>query len=267
MPEACHVPGDDRGLAFGDGLFETVLMRAGQPLLWSSHVKRLARGCQRLDLPMPSLDALEASFTLDPARGLEVFKLVVTRGSGGQGYQTPEVSEPRLLVSYRPFTAPVERWRHGACVRLCELRLGHQPRLSGIKHLSRLENVLARQEWRDPDIHEGLLLDTQGLLIEAVSMNVFWRDRGRVFTPMLEQCGVAGTLRDALIEQGHVEVAEIDARALLGVEALWVGNSVQGLWPIHTLLDAGGAALAHWPLTPGSLQREAHRLLGYPDSF
>ncbi|WP_447893511.1 aminodeoxychorismate lyase [Vreelandella sp. GE22] len=264
---ATQVPVDDRGLAYGDGLFETVLMRAGQPLLWSYHVKRLARGCERLQIPMPALSDLEASFTRAPDSELEVLKLVLTRGSGGQGYKAPLPPEPRLLLSRRPFTAPVERWREGVCVRLCDLRLGHQPRLAGIKHLNRLENVLARQEWESPDIHEGLLADTDGRVIEAISMNVFWSDQKRFYTPGLERCGVAGTLREALVERGAVLEGELDVCALANVEGLWVGNSVQGVWSVRTLLDSRGEVLNTWRGGDASLQRQAHRLLGYPESF
>ncbi|MFG6666691.1 aminodeoxychorismate lyase [Halomonas sp. HNIBRBA4712] len=264
---AAQVPGDDRGLAYGDGLFETVLLRAGQPLLWPYHVKRLARGCKRLGIAMPSLASLEKGFEQDVAAGLEILKLIVTRGSGGQGYRAPADHEPRLLVSRKPFTAAQARWQEGACVRLCELRLGHQPRLAGIKHLNRLENVLARQEWDDPMIHEGLLADSEGFLIEAVSMNVFWRAEGRLWTPRLDRCGVAGTLREALLERGVIGESELSLAALPGVDALWVGNSVQGVWPVHTLKSATGETLARWPRTfDDALMRQAHGLLGYPQA-
>ncbi|WP_447553137.1 aminodeoxychorismate lyase [Vreelandella sp. EE22] len=264
MP-ATQVPSDDRGLAFGDGLFETVLMRAGQPLLWSYHLERLARGCRRLAIPMPSFESLEASFEHTASSELEVLKLVLTRGSGGQGYKPPDDPAPRLLVTRRPFQAPTERWRVGVCVRLCALRLGHQPLLAGIKHLSRLENVLARQEWDDPAIAEGLLADTEGWVVEATSMNIFWLANGGLYTPRLSRCGVAGTLREALIERGVVFEADLTLEALSRVEGLWVANSVQGVWPVHTLLDSKGERLAAWTRLQGdTLQRQGHRLLGYP---
>ncbi|MCP1315574.1 MULTISPECIES: aminodeoxychorismate lyase [unclassified Halomonas] len=267
MPGA-SVPADDRGLAYGDGLFETVLMRAGQPLLWSYHRARLAEGCRRLGIPMPDTAALDAELARPGAAALEVLKLIVTRGSGGQGYRVPNAPAPRLLASRRAFEPCRARWQEGVCVRVCDLRLGHQPRLAGIKHLNRLENVLARQEWCDPGIAEGLLADADGLLVEATSMNVFWRAKGRLWTPPVTRCGVAGTLRAALLDAGAVAEAELSLEALVEVDALWVANSVQGVWPVHTLLDPRGETLATWAHADhDTLQRQGHRLLGYPGSF
>ena len=148
-------------------------------------------------------------------------------------------------------------------MRLCDLRLARQPRLAGIKHLNRLENVLARQEWGDATIAEGLLADSEGLVVEATSMNVFWQQAGKVLTPLLDQCGVAGTLRAALLEHGAVAQASLTLHQLADVERLWVANSVQGVWPVTTLLAADGSLLQRWPLSqPDPFQRLAHQLLG-----
>ncbi|MWJ26783.1 aminodeoxychorismate lyase [Halomonas sp. ZH2S] len=263
--EVPQVPFDDRGLAYGDGLFETVLLRDGRPLLWDYHLARLKRGCRLLDIPCPAQGALEADIRVD-GEGLEVLKLIVTRGSGGRGYACPEKVVPRLLSSRTPFHAQEQHWRNGVRVRLCELRLGHQPRLAGIKHLNRLENVLARNEWQTPDIVEGLVADHNGRVIEATSMNLFWCHKGQYFTPYLDQCGVAGTLREALLAAGEVTQAHLDIEELSDVEALWIGNSVQGMWPVAELLDTQGAPWQRWSLGTASrrLQAMANRLLGYP---
>lgn len=261
---ASHVPFDDRGLAYGDGLFETVLLRAGEPVLWQYHMDRLALGCERLGMPLPSQASLDATWQGGASTALEVLKLILTRGSGGRGYALPEQVTPRLLSRRAPFQPSVERWRQGVTVRLCELRLSRQPRLAGIKHLNRLENVLARQEWSDTTIAEGVLADSEGVVVEATSMNVFWRQAGKVFTPLLEQCGVAGTLRAALIEQGAVTPASLPLAHLADVEQLWVANSVQGVWPVTTLLSSDGSLLKRWPTcSADSFQHLAHQLLGF----
>lgn len=268
LPPALSVdhqaPFDDRGLAYGDGLFETVLMRDGVPVLWRYHTARLARGCQHLGLPLPCQAALDATWQGDPTAELEVLKLILTRGSGGLGYAQPDKITPRLLSRRMPFQPSVMRWQQGVTVRLCDLRLSRQPRLAGIKHLNRLENVLARQEWTDASVDEGVLVDSEGLVVEAISMNVFWQQAGQVLTPFLDQCGVAGTLRAALIDQGAVAQASLPLHQLADVEQLWVANSVQGMWPVTTLLAADGSLLRRWPATkPGPLQHLAHQLLGY----
>lgn len=259
-----HVPFDDRGLAYGDGLFETVLLRAGTPVLWPYHTARLAHGCQRLRIPLPEQAALDATWQGSPTAEWEVLKLILTRGSGGRGYALPDEIAPRLLSRRAPFQPQVQRWQQGVTVRLCDLRLSRQPRLAGIKHLNRLENVLARQEWRDGSIAEGVLADSEGFVVEATSMNVFWQQADQVFTPRLNQCGVAGTLRAALIDKGAAAEASLPLSQLADVERLWVANSVQGVWPVTTLLAEDGSLLQRWPVSqPDPLQHLAHQLLGF----
>lgn len=259
------VPFDDRGLAYGDGLFETVLVRDGRPQLWEEHLARLTRGCERLAMACPPRATLDA---LPPQAGggLHVLKLIVTRGSGGRGYLPPEQAETRLRWRTMPFAPREDRWREGVRVRLCDLRLGIQPRLAGLKHLNRLENVLARQEWRDEDIAEGLLCDSEGRLVEATCMNLFWLRDGRLETPRLDHCGVAGTLRAALLQRQPVAEVSCGVEKLRDVQALWLGNSVQGIWPVSRLEDAAGRAIERWGTGPihRPLQEAAHALLGYP---
>ncbi len=258
-------PLDDRGAAYGDGLFETVLVRDGRPRLWDEHLARLARGCHVLGLPLPAEHRLAAPLAEAPP-GLAVLKLMLTRGSGGRGYRAPATPEPRLRWQLAPFTPAVARWQEGVRVRHCALRLGIQPRLAGLKHLNRLENVLARAEWDDDEVAEGLLCDSDGRLVEATAMNLFWRRAGLLETPRLDRCGVAGTLREALIERLEVREVDILPEALEAAEAVWLGNSVQGVWPVTRLDDATGRPLLRWRLSAShrAFQAEAHRLLGYP---
>lgn len=259
-----YVPFDDRGLAYGDGLFETVLLRAGEPVLWRYHTDRLANGCERLNIPLPCQAALDDAWQGVSTAELEVLKLILTRGSGGRGYAQPDEVTPRLLSRRTPFQPSIQRWQQGVTVRLCDLRLSRQPRLAGIKHLNRLENVLARQEWNDTAIAEGVLADSEGLVIEATSMNIFWQQAGQVLTPLLDQCGVAGTLRAALIDQGAVAQTSLSLDCLAEVEQLWVANSVQGVWPVTTLLAADGSLLQRWAGRKSDpFQHLAHQLLGF----
>lgn len=259
------VPFDDRGLTYGDGLFETVLVRDGRPSLWDYHLARLRRGCAALGIDAPD-EAVLATLPAAAESGLSVLKVIVTRGSGGRGYQAPADPEPRLRWQLSAFEPRRERWQHGVAVRHCRLRLAEQPALAGIKHLNRLENVLARREWTSPDIAEGLLTSIGGHLIEATSMNVFWRRNGRWQTPCLERCGVAGTLRAALLERLGIDEVEFEPTALETVEGLCLGNSVQGLWPVTALESPSGEPLERWRISDDLrfFQQQAHALLGYP---
>ncbi|MGQ4877381.1 aminodeoxychorismate lyase [Billgrantia sp. LNSP4103-1] len=259
------LPVDDRGLAYGDGLFETILVRDGKPLLWQEHVARLSRGCERLGMPMPLADELDRLPAL-AGPGLKVLKLILTRGSGGRGYLTPPRAVPRLIWQVGDFAPLKSHWETGVRVRHCRLQLGIQPLLAGLKHLNRLENVLARSEWNDTDIAEGILCDSQGHLVEATCMNLFWQWQGRLQTPSLEGAGVAGTLRAALMERLEIQEVSMRPEALVDAEAVWLGNSVQGIWPVVRLDAADGAMLRSWALggVHRVLQSEAHELLGYP---
>ncbi|SDL89444.1 4-amino-4-deoxychorismate lyase [Franzmannia pantelleriensis] len=259
------LPLDDRGLAYGDGLFETVLLRDAQPLLWREHMARLQRGAERLDVELPAQDTLSELCAKAPP-GLAVLKLIVTRGSGGRGYRPPAVPSPRLRWQVMSFAPQPARWHEGVRVRHCQLRLGRQPALAGIKHLNRLENVLARSEWQDDAIAEGLLCDSHGQLVEATCMNLFWLRQGRLETPSLSHCGVAGTLREALLSTLDITEVEVGPEQLLDAEAVWLGNSLQGVWPLTQLDNAAGECLRRWSLDPRHrlLQDAGHALLGYP---
>lgn len=258
------LPMDDRGFAYGDGLFETILVRDSRPLLWEAHLARLQRGCERLALPPIERRALEA-LPAQCGSGLQVLKIAVTRGSGGRGYCPPLPAEPRWCWSASPFTPRAERWFDGVEVRLCRLRLGVQPQLAGIKHLARLENVLARQEWSDDTIAEGLLCDSDGHLVEATAMNLIWRRHGRFETPLLDRCGVMGTLLATLDAHQPLHWVRVGIEALLEADAAWVINSVQGVWPLRRLDDPHGHCLRHWPAVADSpITSAAHTWLGYP---
>lgn len=263
-----EVPLDDRGLAYGDGLFETVLVRDGIPQLWEAHLARLARGCQVLRMPLPPRDALERPL-MNPGEGLVVLKLLLTRGAGGRGYAPPEASVPRLRWQLSPFVPDARRWTRGVRIRHCRLQLGIQPALAGLKHLNRLENVLARSEWSDTHTAEGLLCDSEDRLVEATCMNLFWQREGRLETPRLTRCGVAGTLRAALLER--LPIAEVDATpaVLADAEAVWLGNSVQGVWPVARLDEPGGDMRHRWSIQAvhRRLQATGHACLGYPTRF
>src|SRR5690606_17825197 len=128
------LPFDDRGLAYGDGLFETVLVRDGNAVLWEQHLKRLMLGCEVLDIPAPSRDQLDAILSR-LGDGLQVLKLIYTRGSGGRGYAPPAEATPCLYWQATPFSPQQARWQQGVRIRLCHMSLARQPRLAGIKHM------------------------------------------------------------------------------------------------------------------------------------
>lgn len=222
----------DRGLLYGDGVFRTLRVQAGQPLWWADHYAKLAEDCARLSIPCPSATLFEADIApLLQADG--VLRLTVTRGVGTRGYAPPEPVFVTRIVQSMPLPQDVNV-ECLARVHLCRLRVAQQPALAGIKHLNRLENCLARAEWSDPAIGEGLLLDAEGRMISGVSSNLFILRGDVLLTPRLDRCGVAGVARARLMACAprlglRVMVADLTPVDLDQTDALLFCNSVRGL--------------------------------------
>lgn len=238
------LPATDRGLAYGDGVFRTLRFRAGRPLAWVQQFRKLHTDCGALGIPCPADALLQEE--LCRVAGEEpdgVGKIIVTRGSGQRGYAAAAAVEATRIVMSLPF--PVERaaaGRAGIRARICALRLGIQPALAGIKHLNRLENVLARREWDGPEIAEGILLDRDGNVIGGTMTNLFMVENGALVTPELVRCGVAGVTRERII--GHAAASgmacrpeDVTTERLLAADELFVTNSIIGVWQIRELGD------------------------------
>lgn len=227
----------DRGLHYGDGLFETIAIRNGKPQLWREHMERLLNGCTRLNIPVPDVSLLAAETAHLCTEGKHaVLKIIITRGSGGRGYRPPAEPEPqRILIRY-PWPehhVPDE----GITLQLCHTPLSCNPLLAGIKHLNRLEQVLARNEWSDESIHEGVMCNTEGYVIEGTMSNLFAVRNGVLLTPELSNCGVAGIIRQqvlALAQQLSIpcDYVRMKVEELNLMDELFVTNSIIGIWPV-----------------------------------
>lgn len=246
------LPLDDRGVSYGDALFETLRVVGGRPEAWNDHLARLSHGAARLGLPAPDVEALAADAAALFADGGDgILRLWWSRGSGGRGYRPPEPATPRRMACRFPAS---ERPAAVATVRRCTTRLARQPLLAGLKHANRLEQVLARAEWDDPAIHEGLVCDTDGLLVEAVQSNLFWVREGVLETPDLSESGVAGIIRNrilALAGEAGLPTREVrrPPEALMTASEAFLTNSVFHLWPIARFEGQ------EWP-APGPVARE-----------
>lgn len=236
----CCVDTGDRGFQYGDGTFTTIAVREGVPLFWPLHLARLERDCRQLLIPFPGGEYLEPDVrTLCAAQPEGVLKIQITRGIGGRGYRLPEPQRAtRVLSIHPPPDYPSELREIGVEVRLCENRLGINPRLAGIKHMNRLEQVLARAEWTDDAIREGIMLDAEGYVVEGTMSNVFLIKNGTVYTPKIDRCGVAGVMRSITIEtarQHGLAVAEsrIALEELYAADEVFLTNCVIGTWPVR----------------------------------
>jgi len=231
----------DRGFQYGDGLFETIEVINGTPIFLKQHLHRLSEGCKRLLIPAPELDLLrkEAFQIASQSKTAQsVLKLIVTRGSGGRGYRQPETIHATRLFSLHPFPDYPESFKQlGITTRFCDTRLGLNPALAGIKHMNRLEQVLARSEWDSVNIQEGIMLDIADNVIEGTMSNIFAVKNNCLITPVISQCGVDGVLRNIIIKlakNNQIEVIEkqLSKEELNLADELFITNSIIGIWPV-----------------------------------
>jgi 4-amino-4-deoxychorismate lyase len=198
------LPADDRGLHYGDGLFETVLVRNGQARFLDAHLARLSRGMARLAIAVDCLPLLRAEIdaAVTAAPPLAILKIILTRGSAERRGYAPQGNEtPRRLVTLWAAPARDATLDAGVNLRVASIRLGENPALAGIKHLNRLENVLAAAEAAHHDAFESLLLDASGNLVSGAMSNVFIVRAGGVSTPLVDRCGVAGVMRGIVLRE------------------------------------------------------------------
>jgi len=228
-----NTPDHDRGLAYGDGLFETMRAHVGGVQWWPAHWRRLARGARALALELPDQARVqrEAAALLDGASG--VLKLIVTRGAGGRGYALPESAIPHWILSLHD--APPAAPEGGLALRWCDTRLALQPALAGLKHCNRLEQVLARAEWRDPGTHEGLMLSADGDVVSATSANLFVLHGDRWMTPSVDRCGIAGVCREWAIDALQAAQARLAVTDVEAADAVFLCNAARGILPVTRL--------------------------------
>lgn len=226
----------DRGLQYGDGVFRTLRVENGQALWLDEQLAKLAADAARLGLEAPAATIWRADLARLASRlSGGVLKLLLTRGVGARGYRPAPATIPTRILTYDPSPPPSDNWPvAGLNLRVCDLRLAEQPRLAGVKHLNRLENVLARCEWDDPEIHEGLLRDAAGRVVSGVMSNLFLWRAGSLRTPRIDRCGVAGVTRARLMRLARaagfsVEEADIGLEEVRAADEVMLCNSVLGL--------------------------------------
>ncbi|SHM10423.1 aminodeoxychorismate lyase [Rhodanobacter sp. OK091] len=235
---ADQVPALDRGLAYGDGLFESIRLVDAVAPLWSRHMRRLVESCGRLRIPPPDTMQLWSE-VLEVTRDMphSVVRITVTRGIGERGYALPAAPQPmRVVAAFAPPQVADSAYAQGVRMRVCDIRLAEQPLLAGMKHLNRLEQVLARAEWSDPAIAEGVLCDSHGRVISATMANLFAVVDGMLLTPALDRCGVAGVARaEVLAACPQTQVGALTLDALLGASEVFLSSSVRGILPVRSL--------------------------------
>lgn len=236
----------DRGFAYGDGVFESCRVIHGRIPLWPYHRERLLASCQQLKIycDPEQLDQYCEQLLVLPEviqTPDTVLKVMVTRGVSGRGYRLPETPATTYclaIFSGNPLLS--DNYTQGVKLRICDYRLSANPALAGLKHMNRLEQILARSEW-DDEYHEGLLLDQLGNVIEATSSNLFALVGGELITPDLSQAGVAGVMRRLILERlapaiGLVpRIKALTLSELQKADELFICNSLAGIRPVLSI--------------------------------
>jgi len=231
----------DRGFQYGDGIFETLAVANGESLLWDRHMRRFFHGASRLGLRAPAEELLrrEAEQVCRGApRG--VLKIMLTRGVSGRGYAPRPDAAPTRTVGLLPWPDYPARYRtDGVNAQFCHTLITRHNILAGLKHLNRLEQVLARMELSG-DCAEGLMQDETGHVIEGTMTNLFVVSGGTLLTPDLSLSGVAGVMRDLVLERAPAlsldcRIAGLKREHVLGADEMFLTNSLIGVWPVRRI--------------------------------
>lgn len=242
---AAALPLPDRGLDFGDGLFETLLLRDGVPLYPDFHLRRLQRGLQTLSFPdcvaavKEQLHQVSAQLAARDWRWAAL-RLTVTRGQGPRGYAPPVNASPRIIIVATELEQAYGCLPPPAALSLATVRWPTQPALAGLKHLNRLEQVLVAQQCRSEGVDEMVMLDQSDRVISVAAGNLFALIDGRLLTPPLSLCGIAGTRRELIIQRwapalGLTVIEEaFDEVQLQAATEVFYSNSLVGLRPVKS---------------------------------
>lgn len=238
----------DRGFAYGDGVFRTMRVKGGMPVVWHSHYQKLVSDCASIGIVCPSaaliMDDIHKLFIDDVLENKEsVAKIIITRGVGERGYLTPAITTPlRVLLKAEMPKYINQNIKHGVTLRICDTRLARQKQLAGVKHLNRLENILARMEWRDESIFDGVLMDDLGHVVEGTACNIFARFGQELHTPLLDECGVSGVARAQIVALSKplnllVKELKFDLLHLMNADEVIISNSIYGAFQVVKIAD------------------------------
>ncbi len=263
----------DRGLLYGDGIFETIAIRGRRIALWHEHIQRLQFACETLHISCPDETLLKEEITLlinqldHNISANFIVRVTLTRGVGERGYRPVSNTTPSRIISVHDLPHNPQKYiTSGIRLRCCHTRLAKSS-LAGIKHLNRLEQVLAQSEWQPDDgIQEGLMLDHDNHVIEGTMTNIFIVKNQQLITPDLHYAGVAGVMRQCVmslakdhnikIRESHLSLDEVK-----NADEVFMSNSLIGIWPVKQLApQEGHLDIVTWP-APGELTKKIMQLV------
>jgi branched-chain amino acid aminotransferase len=200
------IPFRDRGVLFGDGLFETVRAYKGMPFRLDHHLERLREGCRVLGISgLPGdrmiIDAISELYQLTVGEGDAYIRITLTGGlyDGSRTLKRP--AAPNILIVVTPYEGyPRRFYEEGMCMIVSGVRRNDGSPLSRIKSNNYMDTIIAKQEAVDRGADDAVMLNGKGYLAEGTTSNIFLVIEGGVATPDID-CGLLpGITREAVIE-------------------------------------------------------------------
>lgn len=227
---------ENRGLAYGDGIFTTAKILHGHIQYLTAHIERLVFGCQTLGISAPSTQQLtEQLSNIGKNYSLAVLKVVIIAGKGGRGYARSPANAYDLIVMVHDYPNHYDALaKQGIHLGISQQQLGINPMLSGLKHLNRLEQVLLRQELATTHYDDLLVANVFDEVIEVTSANVFVFLAGKLFTPDVSLSGVNGIMRQTILSYfPQAEIKKLTIDDMQQAQAMFICNCVMGVVPVN----------------------------------
>ncbi|HEV7133580.1 MAG TPA: aminotransferase class IV [Gaiellaceae bacterium] len=254
---------DDEGVLRGRAVFETIRVYGGRPFRLDAHLDRLALSAARLGLPPVERDALALAVAEALRAAGEpdaVLRLLWTPGREGERNPTG-----LALVSTLPQGHDEQR-RHG--IRLAVVPWAPGELTAGAKSTSYAENIAAQDDAGRRDAEDALFVGPDGVVLEAPTSNVWWREGRTLVTPSLELPILAGVTRAALLDLAAglgygVEEGRFPLERLLAADEAFLTSSVREVMPV---VAVDGAAIGDGVPGPAAtaLQHALRAAAGYP---
>ena len=231
----------DRSVQYGDGVFETIAVKEKSLKFWKEHYQRLNKGCKVLKIKCPPEVFLKKEinkFLRKTKKEKLVLKIIISRGVGGRGYNPPRNTKPtRILGIYDWPNYPLKNFTKGIQMNICKTRISDQPTLSEIKHLNKLEQIIARLEWQSKAISESIMLDSNNNVIEGTMSNFFGVKENVFYTSTIKFAGIEGIMREVILKllkknKKKYIIKKITLKEFLKFDEIFMCNSIFGIWPV-----------------------------------
>ena len=239
----------NRNMQFGDGLFETCVSKGNNILFWQRHLSRLNRGCEKLNIKKIAesvwLEDIKKALSLSLEKNC-IIKLILSRGNSLRGYSYSEDIEPVRVV----IVSEIKKTKSKYSVSLEYASSGFHsnPKLAGIKHCNRLEQILARANMEGDEV---IMLDENQNIVSVTQGNIYFIFGNKLLTPKLDRCGVVGSRRSLILELARSINLEVDEDTISIEQAekaneVFISNSLIGIQSVSSI---GSYYLNNNPLT------------------